>query len=326
MNIKHRILKNTYLEYTLSFTLNIICERCGADYFVDEYKKDRFCRKCGSLLKISSYQSYNYGKLKIDDISDLGELIQRAVSSYKRSHDSSIPITSPSIPIVYFGDLPEYMRSGLKVITVGLNPSYHEFPSRNRFMRFPEAKDVNLSDNLSKNDANKIQKSYDNYYKIAPYNWFDSFEPILKGLDSSYFEGSYPNRVIHTDICSPFATDITWSNLDDRYTSILKKEGSQFWHKLVEIIKPDIMLISVAKKHLKEIRFSLGKWESCHSIGLKKDGTPRARQYIIETAEYETPEHKGKIFFGQAAQLPFGTLSDDIKFSAGQEIKKIVYK
>ena len=35
---------------------------------------------------------------------------------------------SPSIPILFFGDLHAYFSSRVRVLTVGLNPSLHEFP------------------------------------------------------------------------------------------------------------------------------------------------------------------------------------------------------
>ena len=34
----------------------------------------------------------------------------------------------PAMPILFFGDLDEYFSSQLRVLTVGLNPSWHEFP------------------------------------------------------------------------------------------------------------------------------------------------------------------------------------------------------
>lgn len=38
------------------------------------------------------------------------------------------PITNPSIPVLYFGDLEVFKKSSIKIITVGLNPSHKEFP------------------------------------------------------------------------------------------------------------------------------------------------------------------------------------------------------
>ncbi|HET7091970.1 MAG TPA: hypothetical protein VFI22_00780, partial [Thermomicrobiales bacterium] len=48
-------------------------------------------------------------------------------------------VVRPSIPILYFGDRQRYESSPLQIITVALNPSRHEFPVADRFMRFRPA-------------------------------------------------------------------------------------------------------------------------------------------------------------------------------------------
>lgn len=42
----------------------------------------------------------------------------------------------PAVPILFFGDLKAYRASPLRVLTVGLNPSLHEFPAVEPFRRF----------------------------------------------------------------------------------------------------------------------------------------------------------------------------------------------
>lgn len=44
---------------------------------------------------------------------------------------------SPSMPILYFGDLGAYENSERRIITVGVNPSFEEFPQSNPWLRFP---------------------------------------------------------------------------------------------------------------------------------------------------------------------------------------------
>jgi hypothetical protein len=53
-------------------------------------------------------------------------------------------VIRPSVPNVWFGDLPAYEASPLRVVTVGLNPSNEEFPSTNPFCRFPGAASLAL--------------------------------------------------------------------------------------------------------------------------------------------------------------------------------------
>src|SRR5215217_5621618 len=55
-------------------------------------------------------------------------------------------VVRPSIPILYFGDLPRYAASPLKIITVALNPSHHEFPAHDRFERFRPAENIAASE------------------------------------------------------------------------------------------------------------------------------------------------------------------------------------
>jgi hypothetical protein len=115
-------------------------------------------------------------------------------------------LVRPSIPILFFGDDERYAASALKVVTVGLNPSRLEFPSADPFLRFPAARQIDpqrpaLDAHLAALRA---------YFRERPYNaWFrPAFEPILNGLATSYYPGT-ANTALHTDICSPLATDPT---------------------------------------------------------------------------------------------------------------------
>jgi len=175
------------------------------------------------------------------------------------TRNTALPITSPSIPILYFGDYPAYHKSETKIITVGLNPSHREFPIEDRFLRFRKAEKVSKSSNLTHLEIQLFLDSLNDYYKDEPYKWFGCFEPMLNGLNSSYYDNEYPNRVLHTDICSPLATDITWSKLNDRAQARLSYDGNKIWHSLVDFLAPDFILISVARRHLNKIRFKRTK-------------------------------------------------------------------
>ena len=106
-------------------------------------------------------------------------------------------VVEPSLPILYFGDLMDYEKSNLKVLTVGKNPSDNEFKLQKnddfsycRFAKWnPETKN--------------LMESLNPYFDDKPLKqWFSSFEPILNGMDSSFYKGKFQNRVLHTDICS----------------------------------------------------------------------------------------------------------------------------
>ena len=68
--------------------------------------------------------------------------LTRSVSEAWRVLDRAAGLPSrvtvtPAAPILFFGDLAAYRASPLRVLTVGLNPSLHEFPDGNPFQRFP---------------------------------------------------------------------------------------------------------------------------------------------------------------------------------------------
>ena len=148
----------------------------------------------------------------------------------------------PSIPILYFGDYNAFSRSELRIITVGKNPSLNEFPISNPFQRFPKA-------------ATNYQDAWDRYFAIDPYKgWFSTYDHLLAGFEASFY-GNTKNTAIHTDLLSPVATNPTWSALDEMDQTTLEWYGIPLWHELIALLKPHILLISIAKKHKNKIKF-----------------------------------------------------------------------
>ena len=253
---------------------------------------------------------------------NIRDLSRECIEIFRKSLNSSLPITTPSIPILYFGNKPAYNKSKIKIITVGLNPSYNEFPVNDRFKYFRKAENINLNLELTQDDIRLYLEALNDYFIDDSYNWFKWFEPILNGMNASYYENKDPNRVLHTDICSPFATNLTWSKKKfhrDQKANMIK-EGKKIWHKLVELLDPDIIIISVAKKYLKNIQLNQSKWIEFHRIYRKQDGTKRKLPYIVTISKYNTSTDKGYLVFGQAAQIPFGTISGPQKHELGQKL------
>jgi hypothetical protein len=183
------------------------------------------------------------------------ELVQDIMLSFNQMRESQKIITYPSIPILYLGDHDQYLISNPKVITVGLNPSHKEFPLESRFTRFPETENIDTSQTLSENNIWKYLTSLNNYFNYKPHNWFDSYDPISNGMNTSYYMNTAGNNALHTNFCSPFATDVQWSKLKTTAQYSLSREGRKFWHRLVEILKPDIILFSTARKHRERVMF-----------------------------------------------------------------------
>ena len=244
-------------------------------------------------------------------------LLQRAWALHERAERAELPyLVRPSAPILFFGDSGKYERSALKAITVGLNPSKAEFPPEDPFGRFPATREITPP--LLDGSLDAYRAALDEYFRIDPYRaWFKpSFESLLRGLDSSYFDGA-ENAALHTDLCSPLATDPTWSGLDDSEQAALIQDGSELWHELVEYLQPDVVLISVKRAHLAKIRFPVVT-EPRPIYKVERD-----RSYVIELSRRKLDSGKEPYFvFGMAAQKPFGLISSAAKRAAGEAIRE----
>lgn len=227
-------------------------------------------------------------------------------------NEGTAALVRPSIPILFFGDDEKYISSPLKVITVGLNPSRLEFPRGDPFLRFPAARQIDPQQPALDAHLEALRA----YFRVRPYNaWFrPAFEPILNGLATSYYDGTAASTALHTDICSPLATDPTWTRLG-KVRAALTTAGLELWHRLIERLAPDVILISVARHHLDKIRFpKLGAWETVHRIERKNPFTVQALRLEV------VPQKPTLLVFGRAANLPFGTVSADDKLTIGAAI------
>jgi hypothetical protein len=313
-----------------------VCPNCGKKHRwyelkkIDPITKEQLCRKCNTPFRSKNEKHEAPQKMlkKVIDASstrelDMTKLVNDVLVSFNQIRESRKVITYPSIPVLYFGDYNQYQKSYPKIITVGLNPSHNEFPTDSRFTRFNEAEKLDVSNTLSENEVTTYLNSLNNYFNNNPYNWFDSYDQILNGLNTSYYMNSAGNNALHTDLCSPFSTNLTWRMLRDSTQYTLSREGRKFWHRLVEILEPDMILCSVARKHLERILFKKSGWRVFTSITKKKDGSPRSKPYDVEVSESRIGNKKMYLVFGQAAQQPFGSLSTKIKLQLGEELNRL---
>ena len=182
---------------------------------------------------------------------DFSDLYRKAIDHYFAFETE--PYTVPnSIPILYFGSLEAYKSSRIKIITVGLNPS--DVESKEDRFRLEELRACTPA---------QFERAVSDYFKFRPYSqWFDqAFEKLLRCLGVSYYGGHYPSKApawwraqpnvaLHTDIGSPLATSPTWSKLPRDVTERLQKIGFPIWREFVELLEPNLILISVAERHL----------------------------------------------------------------------------
>ncbi len=223
----------------------------------------------------------------------------------------------PAVPILFFGDLDAYRASPLHVLTVGLNPSRHEFPADQPFLRFP------LAEGGLGGEPSRYLEAMSAYFRIAPYDgWFSAFEPLLNGMKASYYHGG-ASTALHTDICSPVATNSTWNDLDKADREALESDGGPLWHMLLEELEPQIVALSVAKAHLEGIKFTpLTSWEVIHAFERTGSGALRSRPYEVHARWYDVGGERSLFIFGRAAQKPFGLLANTHKRKAGAVVLK----
>ena len=245
------------------------------------------------------------------------ELIKESWFIYE-SHKDEEFVVSPSIPILFFGNSEAYSGSKLKVITVGLNPSRVEFPDDDRFKRFAQARNV-YPHILYGHHYREYLASLNGYFANEPYSkWFNSFEPLLSGLGASYYEGA-PNIALHTDLCSPLATDPTWSSLSREQRALIQSSGTAMWHRLVDTLTPDVIIASVAADHLNKINFArLAEWQTVHTV-------ERENPYHVRLVEVTRGDgKKSALVFGRAANTPFGTVSTADKRRIGERLREYI--
>jgi hypothetical protein len=250
----------------------------------------------------------------------IDDLIRESWQVYRQFQDQPF-LVKPSVPILFFGDSERYFSSRLKVITLGLNPSRIEFPEGDRFLRFNSARKVypRILDGASYREYLQALNGYFREPPNHPYRpWFNSFEHLLTGLDCSYY-GNAANTALHTDLCSPLATDPTWSNLSGDAQISLLPSGTHLWHSLVEWLSPDLIIASVARSHLRRISFpQQDDWKVVHTV-------ERTNRYDVELTRLKIEGKTAALVFGKAANTPFGTVSNIDKRMIGFEIKNHIY-
>lgn len=242
----------------------------------------------------------------------LSRLVKSAWDAFDKASDLPSRV-APAAPILFFGELDAYRNSPLRVVTVGLNPSLKEFPARDPFRRFP----------LDGSDGDREPGGYldamSAYFCTDPYgSWFGTFEPLLNGAGSSYYAGKAVSTALHTDICSPVATDPTWTGLGKAERKTLEADGGPLWHMLLEALRPQVVLLSVARGHLGRIRFApIADWKAIHVFERTESDALRKRPYEVKARWFEVGGERSLFVFGQAAQRPFGLLSNDQKRKTG---------
>lgn len=243
----------------------------------------------------------------------LTSLAKECLENFESKKDLSYVVKS-SMPILYFGNIKKYFESPIRIITVGLNPSKKEFPDPDPFLRFQSMKKDHFYD-----FNQQYLAALNEYFQDKPYKeWFDpAYEPLLNGLDASFY-GNMVNTAIHTDICSSLATNQTWESLSRSEQKNLESSGVPVWHKLVDYLEPDIILLSVSGGHLSKIAFeTVNDWETVYTTQMDRPYLVNSKKVVLSSGK------QSSIYFGRAAELPFGFISSETKYLIGRHLKKL---
>jgi hypothetical protein len=95
---------------------------------------------------------------------------------------------------------------------------------------------------------------------------------------------------------------------------VLREEGVRLWHELVRLLEPEVIVASVARRRLGEIRFEWdGGWRTVHNVD-------RQNPYVIETRKVSFGASKAATLVFGRPRKPFATISSVDKRQAGAAI------
>lgn len=229
----------------------------------------------------------------------LADVVSGAWRSFGRAAALEATV-DPSVPVLFFGDVDAYLGSPLRVVTVGLNPSSREFPTSNPFERFP------LAEGIAEGDLDGYLDAMSAYFRTSPYKrWFGQLQPLLEGMGAGYWPGQ-ASAALHTDICSPVATDPTWSGLAPADCEALLADGVPLWYGLLEALRPEVVVFSVAKHHLSRIGFDAVdvEWGNFHIIDTLAGGELRKPPYRVQARRYMVGGSAARFVFCPAMRSP----------------------
>jgi len=245
----------------------------------------------------------------------LPSLARRAWELLDEAHaQQETPVVRPSAPILYFGDYEAYARSPIRVVTVGVNPSFEEFPERAPWSRF-DCADLTAD----KRGLESYLGVLNEYFERDPYKrWFDrSYQPALEGFGASYYSGSECTAV-HTDVCSPLATRPTWGGLKPWEREPLLLDGVRIWHELAEVLRPKVIFASVSAIHRARIALErVSQPEVIHSVA-------QARPCEIWASRVRCGDSTVVLVWGGAATHPFQLIDHGEKRRVGEIVRGLV--
>jgi hypothetical protein len=146
--------------------------------------------------------------------------------------------------------------------------------------------------------------------------WFGAYKFILQPLKADFWPESV-NTAIHTDICSPVATDPPWSQLPEVVRRTLFESGQTLWRALIEVLRPDILIAPVNSRYLASLDPQpVSDWPTLYV----RDGLDRkARAKFVNLGN----NRSCLAVHGPAFNLPFLPFNREDKLEIGRRILKM---
>jgi hypothetical protein len=264
---------------------------------------------------------------------ELESLIEKSWNQWDKYGDPGasdfIKEVCPVPPILFVGDRNAYKNSKIKVITVALNPSKNGAKKEIHEKEFPRWKSVTFS-NIRVQPEEYLKGLEEYFYKDPNRNYFNAFEPILNGMETSFYVSgkganqSFHNIALHTDLCSQLTTDPNWGGLGDGVKQKLAADASSLWEKLMMLFKPNLVLASFGEAHLKWIKLppsdmkrqveDINTWDTTFKIGEKP--------FIVNGLLFNDGsknQHNSLFARGHGSRRPF-MIKDEYKNELGRQL------
>ena len=112
---------------------------------------------------------------------------------------------------------------------------------------------------------------------------------------------------------------LEWSTLGKPTREALLAKGVPFWHQLLKILMPHVVVLSIAEEHWLRIKFEpLEDRQTLHAFEFTKNGARRERPCRVASQWRKIMGEPSLFVFGCAAQKPFGLIHDEYKEQVGE--------
>ena len=232
---------------------------------------------------------------------DLQDLILETWSDFealKEDEKTAKLLVPDSMPLLWFGALPAYEKSALRVLTVSKNPSDAEFGEHLRFQQLLTEPSVVYAQALNQ------------YFQYNPSKWFNQLAKFLPIFDSGYTAAV--NTTLHIDLFTPIATNPVWPYLT-------KEQQVQFnmkFPKLLKVLQADVLLTSLSAENLKILLKNAGT----SAVEIFNEEEPGKKAKYVRA--YKVDDHliviNGRNFQGTY----FGGMTEEFVQKCLKQIKK----